>query len=737
MCKKDLFVFFLLFFITLSAFGEIDTKGWFVFDNKDDLTPSVIDMSDWLDTPSGKHGFVKIKKDMFVFEDDTPVKFWGVNICSGLPYVENDKAEQWVTYLAKYGVNAVRFHKFTRPALTGLVSTQPDSSMFDRFDYFQAKLREKGIYYGWSHIYGHKPKPGDRHRLLNYDEIANFKVPWAHLNGATSGLVNFAEDLQDLNIELTVNMLIHRNPYTGLRYADDPALNFIELQNEDNIFWGAIEKTLDQTPTYRALLNKKFCGWLRNKYGTNEALQRVWGANAFEPGEHLDKNNIYPKPNHGLFDWEYEQARKEDRPVRQVFLDRAEFLFDEQIGFYNRFVKAIRETGYKGPVVGSCWQAGSGITHFYNLYADFLTGFIDRHNYFGGGTGHQLKPGPVKNRALVSKPGSGLLSAGMQNVVDRPFAFSEWMSLVPNEWTAEAAPLIAVYGMGLQGWDASYAFASNNPGITSTVQAHNHGVYNADSPLHIALYPALARMIYRRDVKQGEVVACRNLSHAELKTGSIGFRQTVVQDYDEKSFSGDVPSEALAAGRVLIGFTEKPEQQQLSGLDPLWDRDGKIIRSPTKQLTWNYENNGYFTVNTPGTKGLVGFSEGQELDLDNVRITVKTQFAVVLVTSLDKEQPIETAKSLLVTTVARARNTGMRYDENKSQLLDIGKAPVLMEPVKVDLRIDRPGQPDVYVLDPTGKRTGEKIKQTGDTIKLDSGLYKTIYYEINYSAGEK
>jgi len=311
------------------------------------------------------------------------------------------------------------------------------------------------------------------------------------------------------------------------------------------------------------------------------------------------------------------------------------------------------------------------------------------------------------------------------------------MSLIPNEWTAEAAPLIAVYGMGLQGWDASYSFASNNPGITSTVQAQNHGVYNADSPLHIALYPALARMIYRGDVKQGEVVACRNLSLAELKTGDIGFRQTVIQDYDVKSFSGDVPSEALAAGRVLIGFTEKPEQQQLSGFSSCWDKDGKTIRSTTKQLTWNYKNNGYFTVNTPGTKGLVGFSEGEELDLDNVKITVKTPFAVVLVTSLDKEQSIGTAKSLLVTTVARARNTGMRYDENKSRVLDIGKAPVLMEPVKVDLKIDRPGQPDVYVLDPAGKRTGEKIKPTGGTIKLDSGLYRTIYYEITYSAGEK
>jgi len=737
MNKKCLFVFFLLFFTPFIVYGENNINDWFAFNGHDDFTPSVIDMSDWLDAPSGKHGFVQIHNDSFVFEDGTPVKFWGVNICSGLPYVEHDKAGQWVSYLAKYGINAVRFHKFTSSALTGDVSTRLDSSMLDRFDYFQAKLREKGIYYGWSHIYGHKPKSGDRHRLLNYDEIANFKVPWAHLNGATSGLVNFAGDLQDLNIELTVNMLNHRNPYTGLRYADDPALNFIELQNEDNIFWSAIEKTLEQTPTYRALLNKKFSTWLRNKYGTHERLRQAWGADAFEAGEHLDKNNIYPKPNHGLFDWEYEQAQKEARPIRQVFLDRAEFLYDEQIKFYNRFVEAIRETGYKGPIVGSCWQAGSGITHFYNLYADYLTGFIDRHNYFGGGTGHQLKPGPVNNTPMLSEPGSGLLSTGMQNVVNRPFAFSEWMSLVPNEWTAEAAPIIAVYGMGLQGWDASYAFASNTPGITTTVQAHNHGVYNADSPLHIAFYPTLARMIYREDVKQGEIVACRYVSIARLKKGDIGFRESVEQDYDVKSFTGDVPAEALAAGRVLIGFTEKPDQQLLTDYNILWDKENKIIRSTTKQLSWNYNHNGYFTVNTPGTKGLVGFLDGKVLDLGCIQMTVFTPFAVVLVTSLDKKQPIETAKSLLVTTVARARNTGMIYNENNSRLLDVGESPVLMEPVKVDLKIDRTGNPLVYVLDSTGKRTGEKIKTSGDMIKLDGAQYKTIYYEITYSTGEQ
>jgi hypothetical protein len=34
-----------------------------------------------------------------------------------------------------------------------------------------------------------------------------------------------------------VNMLNHKNGFSGLRYADDPSLAYIELQNEDNIFW--------------------------------------------------------------------------------------------------------------------------------------------------------------------------------------------------------------------------------------------------------------------------------------------------------------------------------------------------------------------------------------------------------------------------------------------------------------------------------------------------------------------
>jgi len=43
--------------------------------------------------------------------------------------------------------------------------------------------------------------------------------------------------VQDLMIEMVVHLLEHKNPYTGKTYAHDPALSYIELQNEDDIFF--------------------------------------------------------------------------------------------------------------------------------------------------------------------------------------------------------------------------------------------------------------------------------------------------------------------------------------------------------------------------------------------------------------------------------------------------------------------------------------------------------------------
>ncbi|MGB3618482.1 MAG: hypothetical protein WBA12_10195, partial [Catalinimonas sp.] len=594
---------------TLPATAQNPSDEWFPIDLQSAGGEDVIGMADWLDAPAGRHGFVRQQGDRFVCEDGTPIKFWGVNIGDQRWSVPTDEVDRWADYLARYGVNGVRFHKFTwkLPPEGSDSSTALDPVKMARFDYFHAALKERGIYSGWSHIYGHRVRPADRDRLLAYDEIA--ATGRGHLWGTSYGLVNYFRDLQALNIELTVRLLNHRNPHTGLRYADDPALNFVELQNEDNAFFAAADIRLRQTPTYRRALSRMFSDWLLKQYGSEDAWRTAWGdvPDTLSPAA----GNVYPRPNHGYFQWEYQHALDEGQPMPRHTLDQMRFLYEVQNDFYERFTAAVRATGYRGVIVTSGWQAGAGPSHYYNLASDAAHGVVDRHNYFGG-AGHDLKPTdePFGNEAMVRAPGSGLLSTGLQQVAGKPFMISEWISKLPNEWTAEAAPLIALYGMGLQGWDGSYAFANNQARLTETVEVANHGVYNADAPTHMGLYPTLARMIYRGDLREGEVISTRAVHVPSLAEGRLGFRDEVHQQRDYKSFGGDVPAAALTVGRVVVDFTDtfqptepfRPEAHAKTGA-----RVDTLVAT-TEQLRWAYDStarHGVVTVNSTGTQGVI------------------------------------------------------------------------------------------------------------------------------------
>jgi hypothetical protein len=331
---------------------------------------------------------------------------------------------------------------------------------------------------------------------------------------------------------------------------------------------------------------------------------------------------------------------------------------------------------------------------------------------------------------MLTEPGSGLLSTGMQQVLDRPFAFSEWMSLLPNEWTAEASPLIAAYGMGLQGWDASYSFASNEPRISSTVQARGHGVYNTDAISQMGLFPSLANMIYRNDVQEGALAAVLNVQPEQLKSGEVGFRQEVEQTYDIKSFTGDVPSEALAVGKVAVNFTESEAGTSSSNYQAYWDREKQMIQSNTAQLSWSYGEQKYFTINTPGTQGIVGFAQYKNHVLEDINISTDNPFAVIILSSLNPKDNIAEADRLLLTTLARSRNTGMRYSADGKKLLEVGDSPVLLEPVNLRLKLKKQKSVKVHVLDHVGRRTGQSFMVEDGQLSLDGKQYKTIYYEI-------
>src|SRR5207302_2049640 len=100
-------------------------------------------------------------------------------------------------------------------------------------------------------------------------------------------------------------------------------------------------------------------------------------------------------------------------------------------------------------------------------------------------------------------------------------------------------------------------------------------------------------------------------------------------------------------------------------------------------------------------------------------ITVESPFAVVFVTSLERDQPIAQAKSLLITAVARTRNTGMRYARSGTKLEDIGKAPLLVEGVRAAIAIEHAGKATVTVLDHDGRETKKTLPANGGRFTVD------------------
>jgi hypothetical protein len=72
----------------------------------------------------------------------------------------------------------------------------------------------------------------------------------------------------------------------------------------------------------------------------------------------------------------------------------------------------------------------------------------------------------------------------------------------------------------------------------------------------------------------------------------------------------------------------------------------------------------------------------------------------------------------------------MQYAEDKLRLLNIGQAPVLLEPVTGTILFQNPMGLRVYVLDHSGNRTGAEVPVTNGKIELDGARYKTIYYEV-------
>jgi hypothetical protein len=694
---------------------------WFpLLVDEDTMDPrSVIDLSSLIPAPAGQFGFLRAAGDKLQFEKaKTPIKFWGAGANVEPGKFSREQLTQRAKYLRKFGINTVRQHAmFDELTSKG----QLDPKKLDQYDWWFAELKKHGIYSDWSIFYHFTIGPDDGYPADLYSELEKHGD-----RKDTYGIITMSPKLWEIRNRWMTQLLQHKNPYTGLRYVDDPALIAVELQNEDSIFfWNPLGWLAEgkKMPNHSRLLRERFATWVKSKYSDDTALKAAWG-------QLKEGDSVSAKELHIMSPWELDGKTPRGRFAGQTRRagDYIQFLAEMQRADFDRALKAIRDAGFKGIMMTTAWQVGGSASEAANLWTDTAADMIDRHNYFGGGAGgHGISEGKVENGSHLRNPGSGIFTTAMKQVENKPFAMTEWTQCPPNQWKLECAPIFAFYGMGLQGWDASWHFAQSGSRLGDGWP--DMSSYRTDTPHFIGQFPALAFAIHYGHIKEAPIAAARRLTMNDVYAGTDAFKQDATKGgYDAKTMivDGGTPLEAFAIGRVTASFAGGKTEQ--ADFTKYWDTNNKTIRSMTDELTWDYARQ-LILVRTPKTQAILGRPGDQPVALPSVTATIMTPFVSLIFTPLD-DAPLVESKRILITALAQDKQSGARYNSDGTQLESVGTSPLLLEPVQATLKLAGAKPAAVTPCDHYGVPREKKLAITADGSFQIDGTSHAYYYLV-------
>jgi len=263
----------------------------------DDSEETIVSLAALLDKPAGNLGHVYAKEDGHLYVGQRRIRFLGVNICGGAAFPRNEDAEQIAARLAKFGVNIVRFHHmdaswepFNIFDKTFGNTRHLNQEALDRLDYFIAQLKEKGAYVDINLLVSRRFTGADG--LPSEVNMVDWKDQQA--------LGFYMDEAVELQKEYARQLLTHQNPYTGLTYAEDPAVAFVEIVNEQGLIQAWLSGVIDGLPeVFKERLREKWNENLRRKYGSTANLTEAWGGETGEPQAELLQNGFFEAGTQG------------------------------------------------------------------------------------------------------------------------------------------------------------------------------------------------------------------------------------------------------------------------------------------------------------------------------------------------------------------------------------------------------------------------------------------------------
>ncbi len=645
-------------------------------------TGTLLDLSWLLERPAGKHGHIRVQDGHLVDGRGRRLRLWGVNLTGAACFPEKPDAPRVAEQIARFGINCIRFHFLDSNWGEGASLFPPDGdttrrldpAQLDRLDFFLAELKKRGVHSNFNLNVGRVYRAGDG--------VADHECL-----GLGKALQYFDDHIASLHREYAKQLLTHRNPYTGNRYLEEPALAIVELVNENSIveswFSGRLRGKqtrkhpgtwCDITAHYAHLLDRKFNAWLAARYPA-ETL-RAWRE---EAGQEPDAPLPRLQPD------QFAKASK------SRFAAEATFYLELERRYFETMARFLRQLGLKALLVATSdhnhWRSG------YPLVAstsrlDIVDGHVYwQHPRYIRDPSGKRKGFWIANSPMVNDPlDSTVVQLARTPVAGKPYTVSEVNHPFPSEYACEGIPILAAYAL-LQDWDGIffYTLEHSDP---SEWRRRGLGHFDlANDPVKMSQIAACAMMFHRGDVAPARKTILRSYSP-----------QQVVESLRMPTRERPLYTPGFSRVIPLVHSTRVASFERAKRSYPKVEVPEPIV-SDTGQLTWRRRGKrGVVAVATERTHALVGFLGGGRKTTGTLSVELTPDFCAVVITSLDG-QPLEQSGKMLLTAGARVATTGMRRTPDRHSLASWGRRPVRIEPVSGTVRLRRaPAAPPLEVV---------------------------------------
>lgn len=707
----------MLLFLAGTAFGSNIQMKPFTMDWRDN-SDSLVDVSFLLDAPAGRDGFISVSNGHLTKPNGERFRIWGVNFTGASCFPSKEDAPIVAEHLARFGINCVRFHFLdsnwsASVFVKGRDDTRAlDKQQLDRWDYFVAELKKRGIYTNINLNVGRNYRKGDG--VKDYEYLGLAKV------------VNyFDRRVQELHREYAEQLLTHYNPYTKSQYRHEPAVATIELVNENSIVEAWFSDRLlgkntgkqrgtwiDITERYADQLTDQYNAWLAGRLSAAELkeLRGMAGVGEDESVPRLTKNQFAAAP------------------TKRFHLEATFYMELERDYFTMMYDLLKKDLGVK-PLIAGTSDHGHSRSGYPLLTSTSLMDIVDGHVYwqhpsYGTDPKTKRRTFSIKNTPMVNDPfNSTVVQLSRSAVASKPYTVSETNHPFPSEYACEGIGILAAYS-AFHDWDGIYlyTFEHKDPEEWKS-KITGHFDLRAD-PVKMCNIAACAAIFLRGDVRPATDTVRRSYSAEQVREGiRLPYSE---RTYFTPGFSLSIP---LRHATRIGGFDDPYGQHATAGR-------GSPAVSDTGELAWYHpeKGKGFVTVETDRSQALIGFLKGCDSQLKNLSAAVENEFCSIILASLDG-RAISRSKRLLLAATARSANSGMIWNEKRTTLADWGSAPTVIEPVKgkIALRGLEPSQGvETIPLDGGGKPLGDSVsvRAVKGDITLPVGEQATTWYLI-------